>query len=41
MAALDRQMRSERMKTELQHGSFFLTVDGDLFKVDLVFPESR
>ncbi len=29
-----------RSLTELQHGSFFLTVDGDLFKVDLVFPES-
>ena len=26
-----------RSLTELQHGSFFLSVDGDLFKVDLVF----
>ena len=27
-----------RSLTELQHGSFSLTVDGDLFKVELVFP---
>ena len=26
--------------TELQHGVFSLTVDGDLFKVELTFPES-
>ena len=26
-----------RSLTELQHGSFYLSVDGDLFKVDLVF----